>query len=207
MKKIGGGWQYSVYDMGSSRVLKKPASRAQQYWQIFWWTCLKKPFWQILERARRVQLHAESSLCNLQPLLPKVALFLGNPVIHKDYSYEQDKATPLEKYFKEHTFEENIKIIDKYAEVYLLLWSYGFNDQPFKPCRNFGVTHDGRVILLDLGELYFTKEKAKERIQSRHWRSAFFLSWKLKQYYVEKMDSIVTLQNLEKYWRKSIDVE
>lgn len=35
MKKIGEGWQYSVYDLGNGKVLKKFHSTLRSYWVIF----------------------------------------------------------------------------------------------------------------------------------------------------------------------------
>lgn len=200
MKKIGQGWQYTAYDLGNGRVFKKVNTRMQTFRQAFWYR-----FPRNIKRAYfvygRMRILARASLDFLNPRIHALKKVTGNPIINIDYSYEQDLVTPVNVYFKKHTYDENVKIIDQYTDLIFLFWSHGFGDQPFKLPLNYGVTNNNELVLIDLGELYFTKEKALERIKSKHWHNTFFYFKKLKEYYVKKMDTIMTVDNLEKYWQ------
>lgn len=202
MKKIGQGWQSTVYDLGNGRVLKKVNNRWQTFWLIFWYRFPRNIKRAYLGYGGIMRL-ARNSLDFLKPHLADLKNVLANPTINSDYSYEQDWVTPVIVYFKNHTYEENIKIIDQYVNLIFLFWSYGFGEQPFKLLLNYGVTSTGELVFFDLGELYFTKEKATERIQSRHWYKTYFPSGvELKAYYFKKMDEVMNIENLERYWQQ-----
>ncbi|MEI6400196.1 MAG: hypothetical protein WCO58_01585 [bacterium] len=201
MKKIGGGWQYSVYDLENGRVIKKPNTFWQAYWTIFFYRFPKNVF-HTDRRICRINADAQKSLVFLKTLLSIIGSEFGNPIIHDDYSYEQDKVVPVKTYFKIHSFEENKKIVDQYIAQVFLFWSYGFGERPFKLTNNYGVTKEGKLVFFDLGELYFTKEKAYERVASRHWDRTPISDSKLQKYYIGQMDKNYTIENIEKYWKK-----
>ena len=95
-------------------------------------------------------------------------------------------------------------LIDRYIALLFRLWEHGFNDRPFKFCFNFGVGSDGQLILLDLGELYFEKAQALERIHARHWEMLHLRDKRLNAYYRRAMEAAMTVANLEKYWGRAL---
>lgn len=198
MKKIGRGWQYTVYDIGNNRVLKKQNTYIQTFWQIFFY---RFPF--NIKRAFRGNYkmirHANESIAFLRTsIIP--SQYLANPKFLSDNSYEQDKVVPINIYFKKHNLDQNKLVIHRYIELCFIFWEYGFGDVPFKLNKNYGVNSNGEVVLFDLGELYFTKEKALERVNSKHWYKTNIKDNKVKEYYVHLMDTFFTKDSVEKHW-------
>ncbi len=209
MKKLGNGWQYNAYDLNNDRVLKKQKTLISSFFTVAFYKMylfMRGPRY-VYKRAKKVLDYTQTSIKQIRQILnQELKGKLGNPEFINDTDFTQDKVIPLEKYFQTHTLEENKKIVDKYIELIFIFWKYGFGDTPFKITINFGVDKRGEVILFDLGELYFDKEKAKERIASRDWHKNYIENKDLAKYYVEKMDAEFTLENLEKYWNTSSKV-
>jgi hypothetical protein len=69
---------------------------------------------------------------------------------------------------------------------------------------NYGVTGDNKVVFIDFGESFFTKEEAKVSITTKKWLSReSYKNWgdkELKEYYKNKMDELMTEENIHKYW-------
>jgi hypothetical protein len=206
LRRIGAGLQYTVYDLGNGRVFKRPASNWECYARMFAW---RFPFrkikpWKLPDEVARIRADAARSLERIKPLLPRVGPSLGNPMLHDRLCYEQDRATVLEDYFRNHTLGENKAVVDQYIALLFHLWGQGFNDGPFKFTLNFGMDPGGKVILLDLGELYFEKEKALERIRVREWERTQIPDAALDAYYRRAMNAAMTIANVEIHWRPSI---
>ena len=51
----------------------------------------------------------------------------------------------------------------------------------------------------------FNKEGVKEDILNENWKKCACYRWRIKgeskKYYKEKMEELLTLENLEKYWK------
>jgi hypothetical protein len=200
--KIGGGIQYTVYDLGNGRVFKRPTTFWESYWRVLAWRLpfRKSAFWTAHRDVRRIKAYAARSLQNIRPLLPLYSRDLGNPVIYDDLSYDQDWALVVEEYFAYHTFAENKALIDSYIALLFRFWDFGFSEWPFKLCFNFGVDRSGSLILMDLGELFFDKDNALQRIAKRHWERALFRDPALASYYLSEMDRAMTPANVEARW-------
>jgi hypothetical protein len=61
-------------------------------------------------------------------------------------------------------------------------------------CKNLGISPEGSIILLDLGELFFEEGKIREQIKNRVWTKSYVVecipSKELQGYFVEEMDKI-----------------
>jgi hypothetical protein len=206
LPRIGGGFQYNVYDLANGRVFKCPVATWQCYARIFAW---RFPFrdtsvWSLRREVRQIRIDAARSLEMIRPLLPRVSHDLGNPFFLGDLCYEQDRATVLEDYFRSHSLSESKDAIDQYIVLLFRLWEHGFNDRPFKFHLNFGMNKSGNVILLDLGELYFEKEKALERIKARLWERVHLCDEVLDAYYHRVMAVAMTTANVEARWGQAL---
>lgn len=207
MKKIGEGLQYTVYDLGNGRTFKKPTNVLQRCCRVLAWRFpfLETPIWTIPRDILRVRADARRSLGGLRPLLPFISLELGSPTINDDFSYEQDRAVVVTDYFRTHSLASNKRVIDEYVALLFRFWEHGFTERAFKILMNFGVTADDRLILLDLGELYFEKETARQRIRACPWEGALILDAVLNEYYRAAMRSAMTVENLEAYWGRALN--
>ena len=109
MKKLGRGWQYTTYDLGNGRVLKKYNSRMVGY--IFMIKeCLpfrNHPLWKLPSYYNGCKQTALESIKKISdPVLE--AWMMGNPKILNSLDYEQDKLIPLHDYVVSSSIEEGL---------------------------------------------------------------------------------------------------
>jgi len=189
-KKIDGGWQYTVYDLGNSRVYKKFNSKFESFKIILkdrWFV-----FWKIPSFISEMKNNAIKSFEFIEHgKIDKV--FFGNIIRTNELDYTQDKMITLGEYFKNHTLEENKIIIDKFIELCKFFLERSFIDKAIKIGSNFGINDKGEIALIDIGEIWFKEESIKTRIKKRTW--AFPSNYKgvpvrLQKYYIQKMDRI-----------------
>lgn len=193
MKKLGRGWQYTVYDKGDGRVLKIYNNRFFSYLRMLQ-NCFpytEAPIWAFPRYYDNCKRQAYESLKEIKKTTLNFSLF-GNPLIYEDnLTYEQDRIIPLRAYFRTATFEESKLVVDKFIELNKLLLQHPFVDKSFNLGANFGITAEGRVVLADIGELFFEKEKVKKQIKMRIWAKWYVLNKlppKLNAYFIEQMD-------------------
>jgi len=193
MKKIGEGWQYTVYDLGNGRVLKKFHSPLKSYWVI-----LKDIFpfqndslFEISGFSRGMKVKALESF----EILKKKELpsgWLGNPKFINDLDFEQDKAKPLHDAFSQFGVEEAKKIIDKFMEFNKKLLERGVIDKSFNITKNYGLNNEGEIVLIDIGELFDDPKRIKEQCANRAWAKDYvaghIASDEVREYFIEEMD-------------------
>jgi hypothetical protein len=212
MREIGRGWQYRVYDAGRGRVLKVCQNSFARFVKTFFSRDSDERF-NLKSSLRKVQELNEWSRQSIIELKKNLALIppplLGNPVFKGEINYEQDAATPLGKYIATHSLEENKKIIQGYAVTLLELWKYGLSDGYYNFMLNCGVDREGRVIQLDLGDFIFEREVIEDHISFKRWitHSDSYHTMherELKEFYEDEMSRLLTLENLDKNWRRAL---
>lgn len=193
MKKIGRGWQYTVYDKGNGRVLKVYNNRFSSYFKMLQ-NCFpytKNPIWAFPKYYNYCKQHAYDSLVKIKQMTLDLSFF-GNPYIHEgSLTYEQDKVIPLRGYFRKATFEEGKAVVDKFIEFNKFLVQHSVIDKSFNLGANFGLTSKGNVILADIGELLFDRQRIKKQIEMRVWAKGYVLNKlpsKLNDYFIKEMD-------------------
>jgi len=199
---IGQGWQYTVYDLGD-RVRKIPHSREETE-QILFSRGRKYKEGELEIIVDNIIRSREESIAGLQKRKINQAL-LGNPIFLDNEIYLQDKAVPLRDKFSE--FRENIKeghqLINEYTQFIFECWKNGFSERTYNFTINNAYNHRG-IILIDLGEIAFSKGSIKNNIEEERWLKSWSfqkeLDPKLKRYYKKQMKRSLTLENLEKYW-------
>ncbi len=209
MKKIGEGFYYSVFDLGNGRVAKKLNSHKIMYQKLMRWygtTRFRK-----IKRALGYPYYvyqARKSLA-LSPLVAKInPEIFGNPTFSNRYEYEQDKAIVLEEYFRAHSLAENKKIFDQYIILFKKLWSFGYSDTVFNFTINNGVSSKtGELIFIDFNEFTRSKQAIITDIESKKWLQQSTLTCleagSLKEYIVAKIETEITVTELEKRWKVS----
>lgn len=197
-----------VYDMGNGRVYKELHPSLYSFREVYKF-CRSRNKMSVLAsiksgyRAVKKERKVLNTAKEMFKTVPKECF--ANPVFEDtNLNYSQDKVTILEDYFLNHTLEDNKKIIDGYCELQKVLWSYGVHDRVYKFQINYGVTGDNKVVFIDFGESFFTKEEAKVSITTKKWLSReSYKNWgdkELKEYYKNKMDELMTEENIHKYW-------
>ena len=144
MKKIGEGWQYSVYDLGNGRVLKRFHSFFRSYWVI-----LKTIFpfkddsiMMIPDFSRSMKRKALISFEILKHRnIPSG--WLGNPRFINELDFEQDKAKPLHDVFTDSDTAMIKQIIDKFVVFNRQLMERGVIDKSFNITKNYGLNELG----------------------------------------------------------------
>ena len=210
MNYIDEGFYYKVYDLDNGRVLKK----IQPFFYSF-----KKVFRHCRERSHMTLLSSIKMASKVVPREHKAlekmkdkmktlpSHIFGDPIfIGSSLNYTQDKVITLTDYFEKHTDSESKKIIDLYVNLQEKLWSMGIHDKVFKFQTNYGVTSTGEVAFIDFGECLFSKEEALESALSRKWLNRKkYKNWDnvvLKEYYTNKMNSLMTEENFNNLWNK-----
>ena len=196
MKKIGRGWQYTVYDIGNGRVLKKYNSRTTSYLRmlhdLFPYT--ESPIWVFSRYYNNCKRHAQDSLRWMSSCKVDQQLF-GNPVIYQDgLTYEQDKVNSLRRAVKQRSFEQQKELVDSFVRFNRELISQGVIDKSFNFCSNFGINERGEIVLTDIGELLVTPVRIREQIKMRVWAKWYVLNKlpkKLNTYFIEQMDAYI----------------
>ncbi|MBI2055871.1 MAG: hypothetical protein HYT37_00615 [Candidatus Sungbacteria bacterium] len=160
------------------------------------------------QEMRRISHTSDEDVQKFKSILPYMPAYLtGNIHFLDGINYEQDFATPLLLYFQEHEKSEINKILTQYIQLILKLWQYGCSDSIFNFATNSGIDSQGRVIQIDVGELDFLKCTVAERVKNKQWLSrASYIhsSDDIKSFFAGEMDTYVTLENLDKYWRSKL---
>lgn len=192
MKKIGEGWQYTVFDMGNGRVSKKFHSLPRMYWAIFktFSYFSDDPVYKIPRYAKSMKEKAINSLA----LLKETGIdpsWIGNPEFKDGLDFEQDKVVPLHDHLKNINPEDGKKAIDNFIIFNKKLLAKGVIDKSFNIGKNFGINKSGQVILTDLGELYTGDEIIKNQIKKRAWAKHYItdsIPHNLVDYFISEMD-------------------
>lgn len=198
MKLLGRGWQYSVYDLGNGRVLKRYNTRSQAYWVMLKqnFPYISYPIWKFKDYHAGCKNTALDSIKKIQQTTMRLELF-GNPKILNELDYEQDKVVPLSDYFKSISLEQGKKTIDRFIDFNLLLIKNRLMDKSFLIGKNYGIDAHGNIILTDIGELYSSAERIKQQIEKKPWDIYYVTSTipkKFREYFVEHMNRRITFE-------------
>jgi hypothetical protein len=192
MKVIGRGWQYSVYDLGNGRVLKRGHSPLVAAFVMLRdsFPYVRLPLWEMPRHYREAK---KAARCSIPKIMENTLepWMLANPKMHADGSYEQDMVTPLCICLERATNEEGERLIDAFVEFNKILLKNTIIDKSFDAGNNFGIDAHGRMVLIDLGELVCERAKIDEQLRARIWSAHYVLSGvprRLHTYFLEKMD-------------------
>lgn len=196
MKKIGQGWQYTVYDIGNGRVLKKHNRLLVSFFVIikdfFYFRDFR--FWMIPKYVSSVKHNSEMSFRLLDRLKLNPEWF-GNVEWLSNLDYKQDKVVTIGDYLKGNTIFQSRRIIDKFVLFNKQLLKYNIADKSFNICNNFGINKKGEIVLVDLGELS-SGVKIKKHIKNKIWKERYIvglLPKNLQEYFIKKMNKEIKI--------------
>jgi hypothetical protein len=193
MKKLGRGWQYTVYDLGNGRVLKCWNSRPVAYMMMCSDRILALRFWRFPMYYRASTSTATYSLRELKKSPLPMSLF-GNPkYLENGFDYEQDKLLPIDEYLKTVSIEKQKEMVDKFVVFNKFLIQNSCIDKSFNMGTNFALGKGGNIVLSDIGELYFTEKLIAQQINRKAWAKPYVLGplpKELRSYFLEKMESL-----------------
>lgn len=203
MKKIGAGLQFNVYDLGNEKVLKTFRTKPQMYltnllWEPYLifapWILSKKINQAVKDREFSLDYFKRNNHRNL----------LANLEINDGWVF-QDKITPIIKIIGA-DFNYDKEIIDKYFNFIIQCWKKGFSDKVYNFTLNNGINKKGNIVLIDFGEITTNKEDVERAVIFKRWKDAECYRWRIhgntKRYYKQKMEELLTLENLNKYWKR-----
>jgi hypothetical protein len=120
------------------------------------------------------------------------ASWLGNPKFLNNLNYEQDKAQPLHDIFENSDTEAIKTIIDEFIVFNKCLLEKGVIDKSFNITKNYGLNEEGKIILIDIGELFDNPERIKKQIADRAWDKNYVAGCirdaDARKYFIKKMD-------------------
>lgn len=192
MKKIGQGWQYTVYAIDENRVRKVFNTKLQEY-NILLRECFPYtdfPIWSFSKLHDELRIKAVNSLLWIKDTNLDLSLF-GNPKILNGIDFEQDLVTPLDTYIASISTEQGKHTIDEFIRLNKFLISNDVVDKSFLIGKNYGIDRNQKVILTDIGELFVGKEKIETQIKLKPWDHPYVtetLPKRLQQYFIEEMN-------------------
>ena len=193
MKKIGRGWQYTTYDLENGRVLKRYNSKLVGYLFMFkeCFPFRNDPIWKLPGFYRGCK---ETALDSIQKISNPVleSWMMGNPKILNSLDYEQDKLIPIHDFLKTADSEKGKQTIDDFVEFNKILVQKSLIDKSFNIAKNFAIDNRGRIILMDLGELYSSTAAIEKQIRKRAWAEHYVVNSlppNLRSYFVDRMDA------------------
>lgn len=214
MIKIDSGLQYHVFDIKNGRVRKTQTSFLHKLRTIHFYDGKYDFFKNPINNVRfafGTKRTLRHSLDGLRDNLEYIdTSLLGNPRLLRNYSYEQDRVRVFGEVLQStENLTDKKRLIDKYIENVLTCWGYGFSDSVFNFTINNGVTREGNVILLDLGEMTWRKGKVTSLLEGRElerqWSIRNLEDEELKNYVKIETRDKFTISNLNKLWKKKIE--
>jgi hypothetical protein len=193
VQKIGEGWQYTVYDLGNGRVLKRFNSWLRTM-AIIVRDCVPGE-WRAVGKIPSYIPELRSAATRSFEVIRIHDLpteWLGHPVRREGLDFGQDKFTPLFQVLAVSSFEESKAVVDRFVVFADQLLRRGVIDKFFNIAKNFGVNQKGEVVLLDLGELVADEAEIVRQRTRRIWAADYKLKSikdrALREYFVEQMD-------------------
>ncbi len=192
MKKIGQGWQYTVWDIGENRVRKTFNTKYQAY-SIFLRECfpyIHYPIWKFPKFHKDLRKKAVESISWVRQTNLELSLF-ANPKILNDCDYEQDRIVTLGEHLKHASQKDGEDTINAFVSLNKFLLQNSVIDKSFLIGKNYGLDAHGKVILIDIGELFFDKDKIERQIKLQPWDHTYVTSTipkKFRNYFVSEMN-------------------
>ena len=206
MKKIGQGLQFTVYDLENGNVMKVRNTKLKSIIKLVSWEphYIFHPI-NLNQEVEKAFERLDESIAGLGKKEIE-SWMLANIVFGNGGRVGQERVTPLSQVFKKGNLEESKKLIDLYIDFVIHLWGYGICDITFNYTGNNGIDSSGRVVLMDIGELTFSKGKVRSYIRDRTWEKRWSFTKdtpsNLKEYVRSQMSGYLTEEVLENCWKE-----
>ena len=197
---MGHGFQFNVYDQGN-RVLKIPRSIFAQTLISLRWGFIHPSYFLFWKRVSEANSNRLKSIMGITKKRLNIKM-LGNPVFEGQKIWQ---VIPL----KELIGENSESLFKKYAEFTVNCWRYGFQDRVFNFGQNNGLDKDGKIVLIDLGELSFDKVYIKNAILNQRWKKChdykYLLNSNQKKIFHQIMISSLNPKRIDTEWLKLVE--
>lgn len=162
----------------------------------------------VLEEAIAAHVATRVSLETLARMVDQIdTRIIGRARILNSSSYEQDLVVPLSQVLPTLSKDEQEDMLTLYAGHVIETWTFGFSDTVFNFLDNCGMSAE-QVMLLDIGELTFSKQEVAELVRAKHWlRKESFArlpNAALKAHFRATMDAHLTLDSLDRSWGRQL---
>lgn len=203
MEKIGSGYQFNVYRSDNGKVVKKPKNRLQVLFSVLRDspTYLLNPT-SLTQKVNGTIERRQESLEKISKLNIDNDLIAGTEINNGDII--QNEVKVVQTLLKEEVLDHE-SVIQDYVELLIGCWRYGFSDRVYNFTINNGYRR-GKMMLIDIGELHFSKEKVEEDIRQEKWLQQWSYTTDLppeeKDYYRKYMREKLTVEKLNDVWAK-----
>src|ERR1700712_5392849 len=202
-KKVGEGYYYLVYDIGNGRVIKKQKKNIRFFLYILYINKTSLQGISEYKKALRNINIIRASYDKLVGLIPDLSI-IGNPIFIGGINYTQDNAAQLKDVLANKSEAESINLLEEFIKVIKELWKYGCHEKSLNFFTNFGLSKDGKVILIDFNEITFNKADVIADVKKMKWLNNWsyaHLPEKLQNYYRQRLKEEFTVDNLEELWQ------
>ncbi|MDA3837007.1 MAG: hypothetical protein PF542_05280 [Nanoarchaeota archaeon] len=206
MKKIGSGCQFEIFDLENGRVLRKPLPDDKirpKVRKLWWWF---GPFPGMVKKQTNSLIKIRQEGIDFFKSSKFDKSIVAN-LEFKDNKIFQDKVLPIHKIILK-DLEKDKHLIDSYCDCLINCMKNGFLEREYNFSDNYGIDKNGNVVLIDFGEVRFKKEDVMRDIKKKRWRFFYLIRpsfrGSTRRYYKRKMKELLTVENLDKYWKKNL---
>jgi len=165
-----GGWQVNV-EYFDDYVIKTPKTKKEIIERVKSYLKSKGKLEELDKRVKDMQEDWKFSISLIKKKKFPSEL-IGNIEFLKDGKIKQSRAIVLEdilkRVYKEKKINELKRIISQTLDLILELWKYGIVEKTSKIGSEMGIVN-GKVILIDIGELSNRKDIAERQINNKKW--------------------------------------
>lgn len=195
-----GGWQYKVYVHGD-RVEKRPKSDLRVAFAIVRSdvTFVFRPR-ELVSEVAEITRRREKAVQELKRR-PIDRSLLANVEFDGQVAF-QDRVTPIWRAIDGAEIERINEMLDSCISCLLSCWKNGFVEDSYNFTENYGLSGE-RAVVMDFGELCFSKEEARSHIREERWIDAHsfdLLPLASRSYLRSEMARRVTEERLNELW-------
>lgn len=199
-----GGWQFKVKYNGN-KVIKTPRTIKEIKEKIHPYLKLKNRLNEKDKIAKEMVNDLKySSRIIKQSKVPR--RLLAETKFLTDGRILQKRVKVLSEALYGSDHKRSKKIISSYVKLIKTLWEYGIHEKPMKFHSNYGLDKN-QVVLIDPFEITSSKRKAEKSIKKNKEHTMYksdILSPKAAQFLAEEIKKEITIDNLNKFWKKKI---
>ncbi|MFT5142188.1 MAG: hypothetical protein ACI80V_001733 [Rhodothermales bacterium] len=200
MEHIGSGWQFDAYASGG-RVHKVPVSELRMAARVVrsYPALVARPF-ELIAKIRQLISEREDVLAELASR--EVDRDLLANFREQGGRYVQDRVEPLGGLLSDGS--DPYRLMDRYVTSIHRGWVSGLAETSFNFTVNHGLNKQGSVVIIDVGELSFSRDDVEELVAARFWEGAYsvrVLPQEIRSYLLDRMATEITPARLIQKWQ------
>ncbi len=207
-----GGWQCKI-SFQKTHVIKTPRKYVEVRKKAYPW--LKFHEMKSEEEIDKIAKDCFEDIDKGREIIKKSKIpgrYIGNALFYKNGKVKQqrvvDLGTRFKNLIKKNKMKEAEELLDGFLDFIKILWSYGLHEKPCKIAQNFGITKNGKIILIDLFEVTDNYEWVKKHLKKYSDKDDKSLSWQITKkmipYYRKVARKTFNEKVLDEYWAKNL---